>query len=149
MNWDTHYGQLLHDVASKSADPSSKYGAIIVDRHMNQRSTGYNGLPRGIEFTNTERFTERPSKYWWWIHAEENSIYNAARSGISIDECSMYVISIPCLKCMCAIVQTGIKEVIYFNDPPPMDGETWRNTIKDSADLARQVHILLRRGGDR
>jgi deoxycytidylate deaminase len=50
---------------------------------------------------------------------------------------------------MGAIVQAGIKEVVYFNNPPPMDGETWRDTIGESADLARQVNILLRRGGDR
>lgn len=145
--WDEHYGRILQVVAAKSKDTSSKFGAVIVDRHMNQRMTGYNGLPRGIE--PTQVMLEYPMKDWWWVHAETNAIFNAARSNICTDECSMYVITIPCLRCMGAIVQAGIKEVIFFNDPPPMDGTTWRNTIGQSAELARKVDILLRKGGDR
>lgn len=147
MNWDTYYAKILYDIASKSKDPHSKYGAIIVNRNMHIKATGYNGLPRGVEINQLN--TERPAKYNWWVHAETNALYNAAREGIATENCSMYAITVPCLQCMCAIRQSGIKEVIYFNDPPPMDGESWRDTIGQSAELARKVDILLRKGGDR
>lgn len=148
MNWDEYFGRILYDVAAKSKDVT-QFGALVVDRHFTLRSTGYNGLPRGLPIDWTEEFKRRPEKYWWWIHAEANAIYNAARAGIQTDECSMYVITVPCLPCMSAIIQAGIKEVVYFNDPPPMDGETWRDTTGKAVELAQVTEVLLRRGGDR
>ena len=54
------------------------------------RSTGFNGLVRGVDDDVALR-RERPAKYSWTEHAERNAIYNAARLGISILGCASYI----------------------------------------------------------
>ena len=55
---------------------------------------------------------ERPEKYWWIEHAERNAIYNAARIGTSLNNCTMYISFLPCMDCARAIVSVGIKTII-------------------------------------
>ena len=50
------------------------------------------------------------------IHAEVNTIANAARKGIKIDGAVMLITSFPCLICMRAIIAAGIKKIVYMND---------------------------------
>ena len=62
-----------------------------------------------------ERF-ERPEKYKWIEHADRNAIYNAARVGISLEGCKMYLSFYPCIECARGIIQVGIKEVVVDNE---------------------------------
>lgn len=103
-------------VASRSKDPSTQVGAVIVDENNRIKSTGYNGLPNGIsddainwnrsgEFINT--------KYPYIVHAEVNAILNAKTD---LTNCTLYVTLFPCHECAKMIVQSGIKKVIYEDD---------------------------------
>jgi dCMP deaminase len=118
------------EVAQWSKDRSRKIGAVIVkDREI--ISTGYNGMPRGVNDDIDERH-ERPEKYHWFIHAEANAIINAARQGKSTLECDMYVNLFPCDTCAGFIVQAGIKRVFCdsapdFNDPK--FGEAFKRSL--------------------
>lgn len=112
ISWDTYFFRLAELVATKSKDPSTKVGVVVVGPDHEIRSTGFNGFPRGVDETDPKRW-ERPTKYLFVEHAERNAIYNAARMGLSLKGCTMYMNfhPIPCIDCAKGVVQSGIKEV--------------------------------------
>jgi dCMP deaminase len=111
MDWDKYFINMLPHIAAKSKDIHTKVGAIIVGHDNEIRSTGYNSLVRGIDDTKTERL-ERPDKYDWTEHAERNAIYNAARIGIPLKGCRIYIPFMPCVPCSRALVSVGLIEII-------------------------------------
>jgi len=116
-DWHDWFLQGVYWVASKSKDPKTKIGAILVkDRRI--ISTGYNGIPIGVDDKIDVR-NQRPEKYKWFEHAERNSIYSAAKHGINTDGAILYTNSLPCVDCARGIIQSGIKCVYIhqkFND---------------------------------
>lgn len=115
MTWPEYFLNMLPAVAAKSKDPNTKIGAIIVGPDYEIRSTGYNSFPRGLD-DNLPARLERPEKYTWIEHAERNAIYNAARMGTPLLGCTLYCSAFPCINCARAIVQAGIKKVLYRPD---------------------------------
>ena len=122
-NWDLRFMQLADYVAQWSKDRSAKVGAVIVV-DKNPVSMGYNGFPRGCDDDLEERH-ERPTKYLWVLHAEENSIINAARNGQKTLGADMYVNWFPCSRCAGQIVNSGIKRVFCDKEPDWNVQGTW------------------------
>ncbi|MEZ5353526.1 MAG: deaminase [Bryobacteraceae bacterium] len=110
-DWDRYYLDICKVVASRSKDPNTQVGCVIVGPAHEIRTTGYNSFPRGIRDDVPERL-ERPTKYHWMEHAERNAICNAARCGTPLEGCRAYVEIMPCMDCGRAIVQAGIREVV-------------------------------------
>ena len=109
-SWDEFFMRHVYLVSSKSKDPSTKIGAVLVkDRIL--LSAGYNGFCRGVNDNDIVRW-ERPQKYAWIEHGERNAIFNAARNGIRTMDSTMYTNGLPCVDCARAIVQAGIKEIV-------------------------------------
>lgn len=99
-------------IASWSEDQSRKVGCVIVGESNEVRSTGYNGMPRGVSADDAGRHArENDEKYLWFEHAERNAIYNMLRSGSATKNCRMYCNSFPCADCARAIIQSGISEL--------------------------------------
>jgi dCMP deaminase len=113
-DWNTYFMNMLDLVAARSLDKHTKVGCIIVGINNEIKSTGYNSLPRGV--LHLDERLERPEKYKWIEHADRNAIYNAARIGVSLENCKMYLSFYPCIECARAIIQVGIKEVIINYD---------------------------------
>lgn len=116
ISWDSFFMGLAELAAQRSKDPSTQVGACIVGENNEILSVGYNGFPRGCsDDTNSwERegsFLE--TKYARVCHAELNSIL--LRRG-SVAGARLYVTLFPCNECAKAIIQSGIKEVIYKDD---------------------------------
>ena len=111
MDIDKHYLNGCEWVRSASKDRSTKVGAIIVGLDGELVSTGYNGFPRKIN-DNIDARHERPVKYDWTIHAENNAIYNAARIGSSTKNCTLYCSHTPCIHCLAAMIQAGISRIV-------------------------------------
>lgn len=86
-------------------------GAVIVGEDRTPGPNGYNGFPRTIDDERVARHA-RPAKYLWTEHAERNAIYNAARVGVAVKGCTIYVTHMPCTDCAPAIIQVGIKRVV-------------------------------------
>lgn len=95
--------------AAKKSKDTTQVGAVLV-RDKTVLAAGYNGPPRGVRDT-PDRF-ERPRKYLFATHAEMNLISTAAREGIRIDGCSVYVTHSPCSACARLMIQSGVKKVI-------------------------------------
>jgi dCMP deaminase len=109
--WDQYYLQICQVVASRSKDPNTQIGCVVVGPNHEIRTTGYNSFPRGIRDDVPERLV-RPTKYLWIEHSERNAICNAARAGTATEGCTIYVEIMPCMDCARAIVQAGIVQVV-------------------------------------
>jgi dCMP deaminase len=103
--------------AKRSKDPSTQVGACIVDDDHKVVSIGYNGMPRHIDDNKLSRDKGDglDSKYLYVCHAEFNAILNT-RNGSALNGCTLYVTLFPCNECAKAIVQVGIKKVVYLSD---------------------------------
>jgi dCMP deaminase len=113
-SWDRYFISVAALVSTRSKDPSSQVGAVLV-KDNTIITTGYNGFPRGCDDTNQERY-KRPLKYSWMVHAEENALLNAGRQGVSTQGTTLYVTPFrPCYKCARAIVQCGVRKVVCQN----------------------------------
>lgn len=108
--WPHRFLRLAAEIATWSKDPATKVGCVIIGPDREVRSTGFNGLPRGVEDT-AERM-QRPAKYTWTSHAEENCVAQAARIGVSLKGCAAYVTHAPCSSCARSLIQAGIAKVI-------------------------------------
>ena len=111
-NWDKRFLKLAKHISEWSKDPSTKVGCVVVGPDRELRSTGFNGLPRGIE-DNEERLNNREIKYPLICHAEENAIMHAARIGISLKGCTAYVTWPPCTRCARSLIQAGVSTIVY------------------------------------
>jgi dCMP deaminase len=96
----------------RSKDRSTQVGAVVLDDDFNVRISGYNGMPRGIN-DEVEARHQRPLKYDWTAHSEENCVAQAARVGVSLKGCTILLTSLfPCTGCSRMIIQAGIKRVL-------------------------------------
>lgn len=142
QKWDLRFLELAEAISKWSKDRSTGVGAVIVDDIRNVRGMGYNGFPRNIDDDAEERHV-RPTKYFWVEHAERNAIYAAARSGSRVEGCIMYCNHSPCADCARAIIQSGIKTVVY---PAGCDGPTGglSETFIVSAEMLKEAGIEVR-----
>lgn len=132
--WNTYFFDLCETVSKKSKDTSTKVGAVIVNSGHSIISTGYNGFPIGVNDSVSTRY-ERPDKYYWTAHAEENAIAFAARNGVSLKGATLYVNRMrPCTRCTRLIIQAGITSVFVLQDVSEATIERWKedNTIADA-----------------
>jgi dCMP deaminase len=98
--------------AGRSKDRSTKVGAVVIDSDFNIRISGYNGFPRGVNDDITARH-ERPAKYDWTAHSEENCVAQAARIGVALNGCTLLLTALfPCPGCSRMIIQAGIRRVV-------------------------------------
>ena len=116
ISWDEYFMGLAHLSALRSKDPNTQVGACIVDKDKKVVSIGYNGMPRGCddnEFPWSREGDFLDTKYPFVVHAELNAILNSPRS---LKDCTIYVSLFPCNECAKAIIQSGIKKVVYESD---------------------------------
>ena len=119
-------------IAQRSIDPSTKHGAIAVDKEHSILATGYNSPPRGCDDKKIP--LTRPEKYAYFLHAEEALICNAARNGIPLRGSTLYVSGYPCSSCMRKIINAGFRFVFY--------GPIGSNCV-DSIDKQASEQMLL------
>lgn len=117
LTWDEYFMGLALITAERSKDPNSQVGACIVDSENKIVSVGYNGAPIGYDddkYMTWEREGDfLDTKYAYVCHSELNTILN---SKVPVKGCKMYVTLFPCNECAKAIIQAGIKELIYLSD---------------------------------
>ena len=116
LTWDEYFMGLAHLSALRSKDPNTQVGAAIVDENHRVVSVGYNGFPTGVsddEFPWSREGDVLTSKYAFVVHAELNAILNSQRS---VRGCTIYVSLFPCNECAKAIIQPGIKKIVYESD---------------------------------
>ena len=115
INWDEYFMGVAMLAARRSKDPSTQVGACIVSQDNIIISTGYNGMPKGCSDDEFPWNREgEDTKYPYVVHAELNAILNS--NGRDLRGSRIYVALFPCNECAKAIIQSGIREVIYLSD---------------------------------
>lgn len=114
ISWDEYFMGIAILSSLRSKDPNTKVGACIVDKDHKVVSIGYNGMPTGVDENQISwnKGEGLDSKYLYVCHAEFNAILNT-RNGSALNGCTIYVTLFPCNECAKAIIQTGIKELVY------------------------------------
>ena len=116
LSWDEYFMGLAHLSALRSKDPNTQVGAAIVDENHRVVSVGYNGFPKGCSddvFPWEREGSVLHTKYVYVVHAELNAILNSPRS---VSGCTIYVSLFPCNECAKAIIQSGIRRIVYESD---------------------------------
>lgn len=135
MKWDKRFLGLAKTISTWSKDPSTKVGAVIVDKNRRIVSIGFNGYARGVD----DAIHERSEKLRRTIHAEENAILFARRD---IEGCTIYVTHPPCGTCAAKIIQTGIERVVWLGLDDDM-AERWKADIKSAFDQFMKANIKI------
>ena len=116
ISWEEYFMAIAKLSAMRSKDPSTQVGACIVSNDNRILSIGYNGAPNGFD---DEKFPwgreggVLDTKYAFVVHAELNAILNSQRS---VRGCTLYVSLFPCNECAKAIIQSGIRRIVYESD---------------------------------
>lgn len=119
LTWDEYFMAIAILSAKRSKDPNTQVGACIVSKDNRILCCGYNGAPNGFEDVNFPWKREgNPlnTKYLYVCHAELNAILNFRGSRKDLEGSKIYVDLFPCNECAKAIIQSGIKTVIYNSD---------------------------------
>ncbi len=118
LSWDEYFMGIAMLSGARSKDPGTQVGACIVNKAQRVMGLGYNGFPRGCsddEYPWDRDGEGVESKYLYVCHAELNAILNSVSIG-ALADCRIYVSLFPCNECAKAIIQAGIKEVVYLRD---------------------------------
>lgn len=133
ISWNQYFMALALLSAQRSKDPNTKVGACIVTPENKIVGIGYNGMPIGINDKDVpwERSAESQldTKYPYVCHAELNAILNSIKD---ISGCTLYVTLYPCNECAKAIIQSGIKKLVYHTNKYP------------DADSTKAAELMLR-----
>lgn len=118
LSWDQYFMGIAKLSALRSKDPNTSVGACIVGNDNKILSVGYNGMPQGCSDDEYpwERENEDPleTKYLYVCHAELNALLNY--TGTNLKGAKIYTTLFPCNECTKALIQSGISEVIYYED---------------------------------
>ncbi len=117
ISWDEYFMGVAMLSGMRSKDPNTQVGCCIVSQDNKILSMGYNGLPIGCnddEFPWEREGDPLETKYLFTAHSELNAILNYG--GGSLKGAKLYVSLFPCNECAKAIIQSGIREVIYDSD---------------------------------
>ena len=138
MDWFDYALAIAATVAQKSKD-ETKVGAILMDKNYAVRGAAFNGPPIGVADA-PDRF-ERPRKYLFASHAEQNIVAFAARHGVATEGSLLAVTHYPCSSCARSIIQAGISEVWVGDGSTSMPEEEFQT----AALMFREAGVVVRK----
>ncbi len=138
---DSYYLGLAFWIASKSKDPDTQVGSLIITEKNIPLGWGYNGPPRQIPDTSFS--WARGEKDPYLEHAEENAVDFSTVKDLTGS--TLYCTHSPCPRCMRKIVKQGIKRVVYFvhKNLDPNSSLSNKNLIEASKDIASKGGVTL------
>jgi dCMP deaminase len=139
--WDKNFLSLAQQIALWSKDPSTKVGAIIVNKDKRIITTGYNGIPQYLN-DNIKKRQIPPIKYYWFEHAERNAIYQAAKFGVSIKNCILYTTLYPCTDCARGIIQSGIIRIVTLRRNK--EKKQWIESWETAEEMFKEAKIKIK-----
>ncbi len=147
LSWDEYFMAVSKLAGMRSKDPNTQVGSCIVSADNKILSMGYNGLPWGCsddDFPWERDGDEYDTKYPYVTHSELNAILNYR--GGSLEGAKIYVSLFPCNECSKAIIQSGIKTIIYSCDKYA-DSTAVRASKRmlDAAGVAYRLYIPTKR----
>ena len=149
ISWDEYFLRIAYAVSARSNCIRRQIGAVIVNEKIIE-STGYNGTPMGVpncfdggcERCNSDGPSGAKLDECICIHAEENAIMHAARTGVSLKGNTAYVTWPPCSRCTRSLIQAGIEEVVF-----PADlsiPERWNEDFDIAMSMMKEAGVRVR-----
>ena len=114
QDWDEYFMNIAEAVATKSKDPSSKMGCVIVDQNKRVVSLGYNGMVQGADESKMT-LSERPMKYYFAIHSEMNAVIFAHQD---LTGCTLYNRVATCENCLKYCLASNVSFIASFVSIP-------------------------------
>ena len=137
--WDIRFLRVAKETQSWSKDPSTQCGCVLV-KNKRILSVGYNGFPSNIS-DSLDRYQNREFKLAAIVHAEKNSLFNAAKNGSTTEGCTAYVTWPPCSQCASALIQAGVSKVIC---PDPYKApERWKANFIIASSLLYEAGVTV------
>ena len=112
-DWDTWFLGMVVLSLTRSIDPDTKCGCVLVDKHNRFLSLGYNGPIRNS--IDEEIPLCRPDKYYHMIHSEVNAILSSGACNLEGATC--YTNIRPCHDCLKLLLQCGVSKFIFMDLP--------------------------------
>ena len=109
--WNQYFKDIVTLTSKRSPCKRLKVGCLLV-KDNRIISQGYNGYLPGVEHKQVMRDNHEIAT----IHAEQNSITDCAKRGVSCNNSIAYITHYPCINCIKILCASGIKEVRYIND---------------------------------
>ena len=135
--WDYRFLRMAMLVSHYSKDPMSKIGSVLVSHDRRYLSYGYNGFPRGI--SDDGRLHDRDLKRKLVEHAERNCLHNSPFDAFNL-ACTLYVTAPCCTECTKAIIQHGVRRVVYL----PFDFVGyWLEDLKLAKQMFQEAGVVL------
>lgn len=127
------------EIAKLSKDRSTQVGAVALGPDYEILGVAYNGFPRGINDDVEERH-ERPTKYLWTSHGEENLVATAARTGVSLKGSTILITALfPCTTCSRLMIQSGVCHIVA----PKSDNPRWVDQAKTAMEMLVEAGIKI------
>jgi dCMP deaminase len=138
-SWREYFFKMACFVATKSKDPSTKVGCVLVGIHNQTLSTGFNGFARGVN-DSSERYEDRSIKLQMIVHAEANAIAAAARSGIGLFNHTAFITMPPCPQCAALLIQAGVSRIVC---PVPDQDSRWFEQQTMAIDMCKESNVRV------
>lgn len=123
--WDEYHMGFAEHAATKSKDPATQVGAVAIGEIKQIVETGFNGFPRGV--ADLPERMERPQKYLYTSHAEENLVATAARARLA--GTTVYVTHLCCARCARMLIQAGVARVVSGHGKTSMPQEEFEAAV--------------------
>lgn len=142
ISWDSSFMAIALIGSLRSTCIKRRVGAVLVKGHR-VIGTGYNGAPKGVPHCTLDtcpRLNLRSleeSKDCRGTHAEVNCLIQAAVHGTPCGGATAYVTRFPCMSCAKALINAGIREIIYLEE------SDMGNTVK--MQMLRDANVTVRR----
>lgn len=134
-DWDSYYIEIAKVVAKRSTCNKKAVGAVLV-KDNRILGTGYNGAPIGLPHCTEVGCLEVGNHCLRSVHAEINAIIHCAHHGVSTFESTLYTTCLPCWNCALALINAGIKKVVYVDD--------YKDDRGDQVKLLKEANINIK-----
>ena len=114
-SWNEYFMATAILIASRSSCARLNVGCVLVSggEHKNRIiAAGYNGFLPGVPHASRTRDGHEQAT----VHAEQNTITDAARRGISVDGATAYITHFPCINCSKIFAAAGVRGIMYHFD---------------------------------
>ena len=137
-SWDDYFLDLAEQISRRSPDHHTKHGCVLVDQDHRVISTGYNGPVSGVP--NELVPLDRPDKYDWFIHAEDNAV---AFARCDLRGATAYVTGPPCAACFRRLLQVGVRRIVHADRQSTCIADREREACRMMAE-ALGVEVIVR-----
>lgn len=133
--WNQYFINIAEVVATRSKDPNTQVGCLIINQNNHIVGTGYNGMIQGIE--ETETLWQRPIKHDYVVHAEANAITHCL---VPLKGNKLYCTLYPCKNCAKLIATAGLKSVFYKHHS--LNGNDYLDTISQEIFAKAGIEVV-------